>query len=44
VPSLLIYLRAFTYGLAGNAAALAMVMAAIILTISVTVNRLGEKQ
>lgn len=44
VPSLLIYLRAFTYGLAGNAAALAVVMALIILTISVTVNRLGERQ
>jgi raffinose/stachyose/melibiose transport system permease protein len=44
VPSLLIYLRAFTYGMAGNAAALAIVMAAIILIISVTVNRLGERQ
>ncbi len=43
VPSLLIYLRAFTYGLAGNAAALAMVMTAIILVISITANRLGER-
>jgi raffinose/stachyose/melibiose transport system permease protein len=43
VPSLLIYLRAFNYGLAGSASALAIVMAAIILVVSMTVNRLGDR-
>jgi raffinose/stachyose/melibiose transport system permease protein len=42
VPSLVIYLDAFQYGFVGIAAALAVVLGAIIMTISIVINRLGE--
>ena len=43
VPSLLIYDRAFQYGFVGNGAALAVVMGVIILTLSMLVQRFGER-
>lgn len=42
VPSLLIYLMAFSYGVAGKAAALAVILGLVILAVTLTVNRLGE--
>jgi raffinose/stachyose/melibiose transport system permease protein len=43
VPSLLIYLQAFQYGFVGSAAALAVVLGAMIMVLSVVINRLGER-
>jgi len=43
VPSLLIYLDAFQYGVVGIAAAIAVVLGAIIMVLSVTINRIGER-
>src|SRR5262249_119764 len=43
VPSLVIYLDAFQYGFVGTAAALAVVLGAIIMVISVVINRVGER-
>jgi raffinose/stachyose/melibiose transport system permease protein len=43
VPSLLIYLDAFQYGIVGTAAALAVVLGAIIMVISIVINRVGER-
>ncbi len=42
VPSLLIYLMAFSYGVAGKAAALAVVLGVVILAATLIINRLGE--
>jgi raffinose/stachyose/melibiose transport system permease protein len=43
VPSLVIYLNAFQYGLVGSAAALAVVLAGMIMGLSIVINRLGER-
>jgi ABC-type sugar transport system permease subunit len=43
VPSLLIYLQAFQYGVVGKAAALAVVLALIITALSMLINRIGER-
>ena len=43
VPSLLIYLDAFQYGAVGIAAALAVVLGSIIMVLSITINRVGER-
>jgi raffinose/stachyose/melibiose transport system permease protein len=44
VPSLLIYDRAFQYGFVGSGAALAVVMGVIILSLSMLVQRFGERR
>jgi raffinose/stachyose/melibiose transport system permease protein len=43
VPSLLIYLQAFQYGFVGSAAALAVLLGAIIMVLSITIHRIGER-
>ena len=43
VPTLWIYLQAFQYGFVGSAAALAVVLTAIILVLSIGINRIGER-
>lgn len=43
VPTLWIYQQAFQYGVVGSAAALAVVLTMIIMVISLTVNRVGER-
>jgi raffinose/stachyose/melibiose transport system permease protein len=43
VPSLVIYLQAFQYGFVGTAAALAVLMALIIMVLSITIHRFGER-
>ena len=43
MPTLWIYQQAFQYGVVGSAAALAVVLTIIIMIISVTVNRVGER-